>query len=241
MATLGAADISASTRAIASAIDEARHPDGSPRAHWRAVLEALDGVDLTALAKQADAYAMRAEVRFGEGANAAAFRLDPVPRVIAAVEWDLLAAGLEQRARALDAFLVDMYAEQRIVDAGVIPPWITDAPMVEPDLLGFPHATRLASPGSTSSVAPTGSCSSSRTTCARHPAPRIVAARSIVHSLLPWRAGRVSGARRRARRAPAREPRCRAATGEPRRRDRAAVRRPPQQCLVGAPRAGQDA
>ena len=141
MATL-AHPTSTSTRGLARAIDEAWNPDGSPRAHWRALLEALGVLDLTALAREADAHAERAGVRFGEGAQEAAFRLDPVPRVIAAAEWDLLAAGLEQRARALDAFLADMYSEQRIVEAGVVPPWITDAPMVEPDLLGFPHATR---------------------------------------------------------------------------------------------------
>jgi len=177
---------STSTRAIARAIDEARHPDGSPRAHWRAVLEALDGVDLTALAEQADAYAMRAEVRFGEGANEAAFRLDPVPRVIAAVEWDLLAAGLEQRARALDAFLADMYSEQRIVDAGVMPPWITDAPMVEPDLLGFPHATRARIAGFDIVRSADGELlvleDNLRTPSG---AAYSVAARSIVQSLLP--------------------------------------------------------
>ena len=48
------------------------------------------------------------------------FVVDPVPRLIAASEWDPLAAGLAQRARALNALLRDAYGERRIVRAGVV-------------------------------------------------------------------------------------------------------------------------
>jgi uncharacterized circularly permuted ATP-grasp superfamily protein len=47
--------------------------------------------------------------------------VDPVPRLIAATEWEALEAGLLQRARALNAFLADAYGDQRIFDAGLVP------------------------------------------------------------------------------------------------------------------------
>jgi uncharacterized circularly permuted ATP-grasp superfamily protein len=56
------------------------------------------------------------EVTFG-----GPFHLDPVPRVIAAADWEPLAAGLIQRVRALDAWCADVYGERRIVRDGVVP------------------------------------------------------------------------------------------------------------------------
>jgi len=46
---------------------------------------------------------------------------DIIPRVIAQREWDGIARGLEQRLRALNAFIDDLYNEQRVVHAGVFP------------------------------------------------------------------------------------------------------------------------
>ena len=46
---------------------------------------------------------------------------DLIPRIIPAREWAILDAGLRQRVRALNAFLADVYGEQRIVETGVIP------------------------------------------------------------------------------------------------------------------------
>ena len=42
--------------------------------------------------------------------------VDPVPRVIDAAEWEALEAGLTQRARALNAFVLDAYGDQRIFE-----------------------------------------------------------------------------------------------------------------------------
>jgi len=49
---------------------------------------------------------------------------DPVPRVVAAAEWAELARGLFQRVRALNAFLWDVYHEQRCLRDGVVPRWV---------------------------------------------------------------------------------------------------------------------
>jgi uncharacterized circularly permuted ATP-grasp superfamily protein len=46
---------------------------------------------------------------------------DIIPRVIDQGEWDRLARGLEQRVKALNAFLHDVYHERDIIRAGKIP------------------------------------------------------------------------------------------------------------------------
>jgi uncharacterized circularly permuted ATP-grasp superfamily protein len=46
---------------------------------------------------------------------------DIVPRVLSAPEWRKLEVGLEQRVRALNLFLYDIYHDQRILNAGVVP------------------------------------------------------------------------------------------------------------------------
>jgi uncharacterized circularly permuted ATP-grasp superfamily protein len=46
---------------------------------------------------------------------------DIIPRIIPAVEWERLETGLVQRVNALNMFIHDIYHEQNIVKAGVIP------------------------------------------------------------------------------------------------------------------------
>lgn len=46
---------------------------------------------------------------------------DIIPRIISAAEWRKLAAGIEQRVRALNAFMFDVYHRQEIIRAGKIP------------------------------------------------------------------------------------------------------------------------
>jgi uncharacterized circularly permuted ATP-grasp superfamily protein len=49
------------------------------------------------------------------------FPFDLVPRPVAAEEWTILEAGLEQRLRALNLFLWDVYHEQHILRDQVVP------------------------------------------------------------------------------------------------------------------------
>ncbi len=46
---------------------------------------------------------------------------DMIPRIIAAAEWRRLSAGIEQRVKALNAFMYDIYHRQEIIKAGRIP------------------------------------------------------------------------------------------------------------------------
>jgi len=66
------------------------------------------------------------------------FHLDPIPRVIAASEWDPLAAGLAQRVRALEAWCGDVYGARRIVSDGVVPARVIETiDTYEPPLQGI--------------------------------------------------------------------------------------------------------
>ena len=61
-----------------------------------------------------------------------------MPRLFTREEWDGLARGLEQRMRALDAFVRDAYGARRIVDAGHVPlRVIEDGEFYEPDMQGL--------------------------------------------------------------------------------------------------------
>ncbi len=46
---------------------------------------------------------------------------DVMPRIIGAPDWDLVSHGLEQRVRALELFLDDVYGEGRIIAQGRVP------------------------------------------------------------------------------------------------------------------------
>ena len=88
------------------------------------------------LSRRVNAVLEERGVRFG-GAGGHAFRADPVPRLLDPGEWELLADGLAQRIRALDAFVADVYAERRCVADGVLPAHVLDAtPYLERDLTG---------------------------------------------------------------------------------------------------------
>ena len=47
---------------------------------------------------------------------------DPLPVLLAKSEWDVLAAGLTQRAQLLNLILADLYGPQNLVREGLIPP-----------------------------------------------------------------------------------------------------------------------
>ncbi|TWU46292.1 hypothetical protein Poly51_56880 [Rubripirellula tenax] len=52
---------------------------------------------------------------------------DVVPRIVSAMLWQHIEAGLKQRIRALNRFLSDIYGEQKIIQDGVIPRDIIDS------------------------------------------------------------------------------------------------------------------
>lgn len=67
---------------------------------------------------------------------------DMVPRILSAREWSKLSRGIEQRVRAINSFLYDLYHRQEILRAGRIPvSLIANNPAFLPQMIG------LAPPG----------------------------------------------------------------------------------------------
>lgn len=102
----------------AGTYDEAFAATGAPRHPYAELLEALAQRDPVELRERVRSRVGAAGLEFGPGREIA---VDPVPRLITAAEWEALEPGLTQRARALNAFLLDAYGAQRIFAAGVVP------------------------------------------------------------------------------------------------------------------------
>ena len=88
-------------------------------------LKTLSRSDVDRALREAEAIFRRQGITFAVyGDNQASERLIPfdiIPRVFAAAEWRKLSAGIEQRVRALNAFIHDLYHRQEILRAGRIP------------------------------------------------------------------------------------------------------------------------
>jgi uncharacterized circularly permuted ATP-grasp superfamily protein len=68
-----------------------------------------------------DAYLSTQGITFTLSGQERPLSVDLVPRVITAEEWELVAAGVKQRIRGLEAFLADIYGDQMILKDGIIP------------------------------------------------------------------------------------------------------------------------
>jgi uncharacterized circularly permuted ATP-grasp superfamily protein len=98
--------------------DEAFAETGTARPPYATVIDALARQDLVELRERVRSNIEEIGLSFGPGMPMV---VDPVPRVIDAAEWETLEAGLLQRARALNAFLLDAYGDQRIFEEGIVP------------------------------------------------------------------------------------------------------------------------
>jgi uncharacterized circularly permuted ATP-grasp superfamily protein len=96
-----------------------------PYARVEEWLSTLTKADVERAQKEAEAIFRRLGITFAVyGSDEASERLIPfdiIPRIFAAQEWRRLSAGIEQRVRALNAFLHDLYHRQEILRAGRIP------------------------------------------------------------------------------------------------------------------------
>jgi carboxylate-amine ligase len=98
---------------------------GLPRRRYRNVLQTMASLGAAALRSrdagiEQERLAENITFRVTGQGRAQVFPLDLVPRVVAADEWAQLTSGLGQRARALDAFLRDIYSSQEILADGII-------------------------------------------------------------------------------------------------------------------------
>lgn len=125
--------------------------DGSPRPPYSRLANWLEDKPNNFLAKKsrdAETIFRRLGITFAVyGAEDATERLipfDPVPRIISATEWRRLSAGIDQRVRALNAFLHDIYHRQEIIRAGRIPAnLILQNEAFLPEMSGFTPARKV--------------------------------------------------------------------------------------------------
>ena len=118
---------------------------GGVRAAYRDYSGWLEGQDRSWLARQnreAERAFRRTGITFNVyGENAGAERLIPfdmVPRIITAEEWSKLSRGIDQRVRALNAFLHDLYHKREIVRAGRFPErLLAENEAFLPQMVGF--------------------------------------------------------------------------------------------------------
>jgi uncharacterized circularly permuted ATP-grasp superfamily protein len=115
-------------RPLAHVHDELFLEDGAPRPAVAAVARALDAIDegeFRTRQRLADSVFLRNGITFSVYSDQRGveriFPFDLIPRVVAPADWARVARGLEQRVRALNLFLADVYGEARILAEGRIP------------------------------------------------------------------------------------------------------------------------
>jgi uncharacterized circularly permuted ATP-grasp superfamily protein/uncharacterized alpha-E superfamily protein len=109
--------------------DEAFTSQGEPRAHYAELWHGLEELGPTEIAKRWE-QGRRLVRENGVTYNVYGdprgidrpWVLDPIPLVIAANEWNVLAKGLDQRARLLNALLSDLYGKQSTLRERLLPP-----------------------------------------------------------------------------------------------------------------------
>jgi len=125
--------------------DEMHAADGSIRPAYRRYhtwFEEQDPALMRRKHREAESFFRRVGITFNVyGQSDAEERLIPfdmVPRIITGSEWRRLARGIEQRVRALNAFMHDMYHRQEIVRSGRLPVRLfTNNDAWLPQMVGF--------------------------------------------------------------------------------------------------------
>lgn len=102
--------------------------DGKPRPHYRklcAYLLTLNSSDMTNLQHETDLSFLNQGVTFTVYSDARGtekiFPFDLMPRILTSVEWESLEAGIQQRLKAMNMFLHNIYHEQNILKDQIIP------------------------------------------------------------------------------------------------------------------------
>ncbi len=110
------------------AFDEMNGSDGATREVYAGLSEwlaATPGNQLADRRTEAEAMFRRIGITFSvygdEQGGERLIPFDIIPRLLAVKEWKKLEAGLEQRVRALNAFISDVYGAREAVRAGIVP------------------------------------------------------------------------------------------------------------------------
>jgi uncharacterized circularly permuted ATP-grasp superfamily protein len=108
--------------------DEMFDGGGAPRAHARLLLDTVERLSAGQLLRHkhaAERLLLQIGITFnvyGDSAGAERiFPFDLIPRIVPAEEWDTIERGLKQRVQALNAFIDDIYHDQKILKDRAIP------------------------------------------------------------------------------------------------------------------------
>ena len=112
-----------------AAYDEMFEGRGHPRPHYRTLYDRLIKLGPEELERRhrvADLTMRQQGITFTVyGREQGVERIipfDPIPRLIDAAEWKVIERGLEQRVRALNLFIRDVYHDRRLLKDRVVPP-----------------------------------------------------------------------------------------------------------------------
>src|ERR1044071_3139202 len=108
--------------------DEMFTADGSARPHYAAVhriLNELTPADFETRCKMAERAMVTQGITFtvyGDDRGVEKpFPTDLIPRIVPSNEWEHIERGLEQRVRALNLFVHDIYHDEKILNDRVVP------------------------------------------------------------------------------------------------------------------------
>ncbi|MDV8000009.1 carboxylate--amine ligase/circularly permuted type 2 ATP-grasp protein [Rhodococcus sp. IEGM 1408] len=106
--------------------DEAISENGVPRPEYVDVLKAVSDLGPEALRERKEQVderlgALGVTLKVYGRDEPQVFPLDAVPRIVPADQWARITTGIEQRARAMEMFLRDIYGAGEITRAGVVP------------------------------------------------------------------------------------------------------------------------
>ena len=125
--------------------DEMHAPDGSVRdaySDYQRWLSEQDSGWMRRKGAEAESFFRRTGITFNvygdDDGEERLIPFDMVPRIISGTEWRRLARGIEQRVRALNAFMHDLYHRQEIVRSGRLPERLfRDNRAWLPEMVGF--------------------------------------------------------------------------------------------------------
>src|SRR4029079_2917915 len=109
--------------------DEMRAPDGRVRLAYADFAGVLDGLSIESLVTKqiaAEELFRRLGITFAVyadgGSNERLIPFDLMRRILGGAEWELVERGCRQRVKAINVFLYDIYHDQEIIKAGLVPP-----------------------------------------------------------------------------------------------------------------------
>src|SRR5260221_6685952 len=113
---------------VGNFFDEMFSAEGCPRSAAEALVKTIESLpdgELLTRQQAAERALLQMGITFnvyGEQAGVEKiFPFDIVPRIVSAGEWSRIERGLQQRIRALNLFIDDLYHDQKIVKDGAIP------------------------------------------------------------------------------------------------------------------------